>query len=570
VIAALAAVKIGAAYLPLDPDYPPERLSAMAIDAGAPLVLVDGATAGRLAGRGLRLVNLAEDAPAVAAAPGSRPARPVHPDNLAYVMYTSGSTGRPKGVGVTHRNVVRLVRGVDYVDFRPGDTVAQCSNISFDAATFEVWGALLNGACLVGLARQDTLDPTRLAERIRTDRIDVLFLTTSLGMQVAREHPAVLRPLRCFVFGGEPASLHALRTLLAGPAPIRVVNGYGPTETTTFAASYECHDLRPDDTTVPIGRPLNNTTLYVLDEFLEPVPPGAVGELYIGGDGVGRGYLNRPDLTADRFVPDHLGRVAGGRMYRSGDLARHRPDGLVEVLGRADRQVKIRGYRIEPGEIEDCLDRSGLVRDAAVRVWRDAVGDAQLVGYVVPATADVTAGAVRDHLAAQLPGYLVPAVIVVVAALPLTENGKLDELALPDPADQFVDRAGHAVPHTPTERRIAAIWCEVLGLAEVGRQGEFFQLGGHSLKVVQVITRVSAGLGVEVPLRLLFEHQRLADFAAAVDRLAAGARPPAPAGSATGAGDGPRGSIADLLAAFETTVDHTTSEREEPLTWVRT
>jgi amino acid adenylation domain-containing protein len=555
VIGALAAIKAGAAYVPLDPDYPPDRLAYMAADSGAQVVLVHSTTTDRLAGNGLHLIDVDAAAPAIAAGPRTRPAGAADPNNLAYIMYTSGSTGRPKGVAVTHRNVVRLVRGVDYVDFRPQDSVAQCSNISFDAATFEVWGALLNGARLVGLTRDETLDAARLAERVRAERIDTLFLTTSLGMQVARDHPEALRHLRSFVFGGEQANLHALRTLLAHGAPARVVNGYGPTETTTFAAAYECHDLRPDDAVVPIGRPLSNTTLYVLDEFLDPAPPGVVGELYIGGDGVARGYVNRPDLTADRFVPDHLGGVPGSRSYRTGDLARHRSDGTIEVLGRADRQIKIRGFRIEPGEIEDCLDRAGLVRQATVQAWRDAAGDTQLVGYIVPADAGVTAESVRAHLSARLPEYMVPVVLVPMPALPMTENGKLDVRALPDPADHLRDRAGTSAPSTPAERRIAAIWQDVLGLDEVGRQGEFFQLGGHSLKVTQVVTRVSAAFGIEVPLRLLFEHQTLADFAAAVDRLAAVPNDEAAAGPVRRTASGTRGSVADLVAALEETPD---------------
>ncbi|OJF15772.1 AMP ligase [Couchioplanes caeruleus subsp. caeruleus] len=550
VVGALAAVKLAAAYVPLDPDYPVDRLAYMAEDSGVQVVLVRSTTAERLAGTAVRLVDLDEVAPAITAAPLGSPAHSAHPDHLAYIMYTSGSTGRPKGVAVTHRNVIRLVRGVDYVDFRPGDSVAQCSNISFDAATFEVWGALLNGAQLVGISRDGILDPARLGERIRGEGIDILFLTTSLGMQVARDRPAALDGLRCFVFGGEQADPHALRALLAHGAPQRTVNGYGPTETTTFAAAHECHGLGPGDTVVPIGRPLSNTTMYVLDESLEPVPAGVEGELHIGGDGVARGYVNRPGLTADRFVPDHLGGVPGRRLYRTGDRARHRPDGTVEVLGRFDRQLKVRGFRIEPGEIEDCLLRTGLVRHATVQPWHDTAGDTHLVGYVVPAEPEVTTEVVRARLSDELPDYLVPHLLVSLPALPLTANGKLDMRALPDPTGQFRDRADVSAPGTPSERMIADVWREVLGGTEVGRQDSFFELGGHSLKATQVVIRVSAAVGAQVPLRLLFDHQTLAAFAAAVDGLAAEPDRAAAAGPARPANNA-RGSVADLLAAFE-------------------
>jgi amino acid adenylation domain-containing protein len=558
VIGALAAVKLAAVYVPLDPDYPADRLAYMAEDSDVRVVLVRSATAGRLAGTAAHLVDLDEVAPAIAAGPLGRLARPAHPDHLAYLMYTSGSTGRPKGVAVTHRNVVRLVLGIDYVDFRPGDSVAQCSNISFDAATFEVWGALLNGARLAGITKDDILDPARLGERIREEGIDILFLTTSLGMQVARDHPAALAGLRCFVFGGEQADPHALRALLAHGAPQRLVNGYGPTETTTFAAAHECHGLGPGDTVVPIGRPLSNTTLYVLDESLDPVPADVEGELYIGGDGVARGYVNRPGLTADRFVPDHLGGVPGRRLYRTGDRGRHRPDGTVEVLGRADRQLKVRGFRIEPGEIEDCLLRTGLVRHATVQPWHDAAGDTHLVGYVVPAEPEVTTEAVRARLSDELPDYMVPHLIVSLLALPVTVNGKLDVRALPDPTGQFRDRVDGNAPGTPGERRIADVWREVLGVAEVGRHDSFFHLGGHSLKATQVVSRVSAAFGTQVPLRLLFDHQTLAAFAAAVDGLAAAPGRAAVAGPARPANNA-LGSIADLLAAFEKPNGETTA-----------
>ena len=541
IIGALAVVKLAAGYVPMDPSYPPPRQRYMASDSGTRVVVVDSATRDQWHGAldcedggeggnredgiqeaaGWSLVDLSRCGAEIAAESAGPLESETAPESLAYVMYTSGSTGRPKGVAVTHRNVIRLVRDVEYVDFRPADTVAQTSNISFDAATFEVWGALLNGARLVGVEKAEMLDPDRLGRRIRDEDVTTMFLTTSLATQVLRERPEVVRPLRHFVFGGEQPNVHAVRTALAHGAPTNLVNGYGPTETTTFAATYRCNELAPTESMVPLGRPITDVRLHVLDGHLEPVDVGAVGELFIGGDGVARGYVGQPGLTADRFIPDHLGGEPGGRLYRTGDLARYRADGSLEFLGRADRQVKIHGFRIEPAEIEDVLDRSGLVRQAAVLPWTDPTGQVRLVGYVVPARPEIDEAAILGHLRDRLPDHLVPARLMSLPALPLTGNGKLDAQALPDPVDQRVGAAPGEPPATPTERALAQIWHEVLKVDGAERTDDFFRLGGHSLNVTQVVVRTSAVIGTEVPLRLLFEHRTLAGFARAVDDLVA-------------------------------------------------
>ncbi|PWK84984.1 amino acid adenylation domain-containing protein [Lentzea atacamensis] len=507
IVAAIAVLKAGGAYLPLDPEYPIERLQALCADASAAVVV-----AGRPADLGVELVDLSAT---VLTCPADRPQRTVEPDDLAYVMYTSGSTGMPKGVCVSHRNVVRLVRDTNYVEFAPGDRVAHASTTTFDAATFEIWGALLNGARLVGLPKDIALDPAALGEWLRANSIDTLFLTTSVAMHVARELPAALSSLRYFVFGGEQPDEHAVATLVAHPGgPEHVVNGYGPTETTTFASSHSCDR---SEGRIPLGRALSNTQLYVLDQYLEPVPPMVAGELCIGGDGVGRGYVGNPALTAERFVPDHVGGRPGARLYRTGDLARLLPDGTFEYLGRADRQVKIRGFRIEPGEVEACLHSSGLVRQAVVVPREDAAGDVSLVGYVVlEQQGDEQLDELMRHVRDALPAYLVPSALVPMETLPLTRNGKLDLRALPDPeiAAEEPDE-----PQTVTEVAVADLWRQVLGAESVGRDANFFDLGGHSLKAARILSRIESELGVRLPMRSLFDHPTVAGIATEVDRL---------------------------------------------------
>jgi amino acid adenylation domain-containing protein len=517
VVAVLAILKAGGAYLPLDRDYPADRIAMLCADTGAGMVVTDRPLPELPSVTAVAVTEMTGEVN-----PG-RPHRTISPDDLAYVMYTSGSTGKPKGVCVTHRNVIRLVRDADYVVFEHGDRVAQASTTTFDAATFEVWGALLSGGCLVGLPKDVALNPAELGPWLRTYEIDVLLLTTALAMHVAREAPSALSSLRYYVFGGEQPDTTAIAMLAAHPGgPEHIVNGYGPTETTTFATSHRCNGVSAGDTRIPLGRPLNNSSVHVVDGYLEPVPPGVVGELCIGGDGVARGYVGAPELTAERFVPDHLGGRPGARMYRTGDLARLLPDGTVDFLGRIDRQVKIRGFRIEPGEVEAALRSSSLVRKAVVVPRTDGAGDARLVGYVVLAQRPDAQQfeALREYLRGTLPDYLVPSTIVALDAFPLTRNGKLDLRALPEPAAGEPSSI-HSEPRTPTERQLAEAWQAVLGAERIGRDANFYDLGGHSLKATRLVARIASDLGIDVPLRLLFDHPTIAGLAAEVERLRA-------------------------------------------------
>ena len=530
IVALLGILKAGGVYVPLDPAYPDERLAFMLADTAAPVTLVQGPSRERferLAGPA-RLLELdgGEHPPDT-----SRPPVRVLPEELAYVLYTSGSTGRPKGVAVPHRAIVRLVRETNYVQLGPGDRVAHLSNTSFDAATFEVWGALLNGATVVIVPRQAALAREELAARLRRDGVSAMFLTAALFDQMALEEPRSFATVRHMLFGGEAADPAAVARVLAEGPPERLLNGYGPTESTTFATWHRVREVAPGAATVPIGLPLANTTAYVLDAGHELVPPGRAGELCLGGDGLARGYLNRPELTAERFIPDPLGGDPGARLYRTGDLVRQRGDGAIEFVGRLDQQVKIRGFRIEPGEIEAAIGSHPAVHQCVVLARRDRPGDARLVAYVVPAAGESpNAAALRDFVKSALPDYMLPSAFVFLAVLPLTPNGKLDRGALPAPEEAGPGRDGWVAPSGPVEGILAGIWAEVLGRERVGARDDFFELGGHSLLATQVVSRVRGVFQVELPLHRLFDEPTVEGLARAVgeELRRQGAAPAAP------------------------------------------
>ncbi|HET7695318.1 MAG TPA: amino acid adenylation domain-containing protein [Vicinamibacterales bacterium] len=387
IVAMLAVLKAGGAYVPLDLTYPAERLAWMVRDAGVTVVVTTDALLDQLGSQpGVRAVRLDADRSTIAAALATNPGAAAGGDRLAYVIYTSGSTGTPKGAAVTHRAIARLVCNTDYIAIEPCDRIAQASNSAFDAATFEIWGALLHGATLVGVSRDVALSAHALAREIRARGITTLFLTTALFNQLSSEVPDIFAPLRTLLFGGEAVDPGAVRRVLRDGAPARLLHVYGPTETTTFATWHEVVNVPDRASTVPIGAALANTTLYVLDRRMAPVPIGVPGELFIGGDGLARGYLGRPGLTAEKFVPSPFGGGRGDRLYRTGDVVRWREDGAIEFLGRVDDQVKIRGFRIEPGEIETVIERHPSVRRAVVLAREDTPGERRLVAYVVPGT----------------------------------------------------------------------------------------------------------------------------------------------------------------------------------------
>ena len=515
----LGILKAGGAYLPLDPDYPPERLAFMLADAGAPVLLTRAALRAHLPAHDAHVVCLDADWPAIARQPATAPATNLAPQHPAYVIYTSGSTGTPKGVAVTHSGIPNLAAvQIDRFAITSQARVLQFASHSFDAAVSEIVTALASGAALVlSLQRERSGDASGTSH-------------SCAGVTHATLPPVLLPdlpddlPLQTLVVAGESCAPDLVARWSRGR---RMINAYGPTETTVCATMSEA---LAGAIVPPIGRPIWNTRVYVLDGGLEPVPAGVSGELYIAGSGLARGYVGRAGLTAERFVADPFG-AAGSRMYRTGDLARWRGDGVLEFLGRADAQVKVRGFRIEPGEIEAALVGHGSVAQAAVIAREDGPGGKRLVGYVVAAGAAVPdASVLRAHLGQSLPEHMVPSAFVVLDRLPLTPNGKLDRRALPAP-EQPVG-AVRRVPRTPQEEILCALFAEVLGLERVGIDDNFFALGGHSLLATRLISRIRSTLDVELAIRSLFEAptvealvQRLGDAQAARPALRALARP---------------------------------------------
>jgi amino acid adenylation domain-containing protein len=515
IAAMLGILKAGGAYVPLDPSYPAERLQFMVADTAAAVLVTDSRSRHVLAPADASLRVVCVDEPAENP-DDSEPLPKTGAEDLAYVMYTSGSTGTPKGVAVTHRGIVRLVRKTNYVTLSPSDIFLQLAPISFDASTFEIWACLLNGGKLV-LFPPHTPSLEELGRAIRRHQVSVLWLTAGLFHQMIDSQAASLGSVRQLLAGGDVLSVpHVLKTLRELPG-CRLINGYGPTENTTFTC---CHRVPRDwagGRSVPIGRPISNTRVFILDDHFEPVPVGIAGELCIAGDGLARGYWNRKELTEEKFVTC---RPAGGgstgvRVYRTGDRARWLADGTVEFLGRKDQQVKIRGFRIEPGEIEAVLARHPSVRAAAVIAREEKPGTRELIGYLVPQPGAVVDGkAMREFVAGKLPPHMVPAAWVMLDEMPLTANGKVDRRVLPAPQWQRSESA--VAPRSGVEQQVAAIWHEVLGRDAFGVHDNFFHIGGHSLLATQVISRILRTFEVELPLRTLFEAPTIAGLAEAI------------------------------------------------------
>jgi amino acid adenylation domain-containing protein len=530
VVGLLAILKAGGAYVPLDPAYPAERLAYMLDDSAPVAVLTHAQVRARLPAAFDRatgaapapVIDLDADAALWANLPDSNPDRidiGLASRHLAYVMYTSGSTGQPKGVMIAHRAVGRLVLNNGYADFQASDRVAFASNSAFDATTMEVWAPLLNGGCIVVIDQAILLDPELFKHWLEHQAVNVLWLTVALFNQYADTLAEAFSHLRYLLVGGDALDPRVIAHVLQRSPPQHLLNGYGPTETTTFAMTHEVREIPGGLKSIPIGRPISNTRIYILDRNGEPVPIGVVGEIHIGGAGVARGYLNRPELTAARFLADPFAAEPDARMYRTGDLARYLPDGNVEFLGREDFQVKIRGFRIELGEIEARLSSYALVREAVVLAREDEPGEKRLVGYYTSANGEsIAAEALRVHLRSALPEYMVPAAFVRLDAFALTPNGKLDRKALPAPDDAAYAARSYEAPAGEVETRLARIWAELLKLDRVGRHDNFFELGGHSLVALRMVAQVRSTFGVEIGVAALFAAPTIKEFAARVSR----------------------------------------------------
>ena len=533
VVGLLGVLKSGGAYLPIDPSSPTERVALMLEDAGVTLLLTQGSLRARAPEAFTRILALDTFDWTRSQRPAPR-ARPVHPNPLAYVIYTSGSTGRPKGVCIDHDNIVAYTVAISQrLELTPGLRYATVSTGAADLGYTAVFPSLTTGGCLHVISRQRADSPAALEEYFRRTQIDVLKIAPShLAALHTGRHPEHVMPRRRLILGGEVSRLDWIDQLRAlAPPDCEIFNHYGPTETTVGVLTYRVPwtALPVATRTLPLGMPLPHARVYVLDAHGAEVPAGMEGELWIGGRGVGRGYLNRPELTAERFVPDPFADDPGGRMYRTGDLARRQSDGTVEFRGRLDDQVKIRGNRVEPGEIEGALCRHDAVSSACVVAMDDGVSGQRLVAYAVPSRgrgapsgsdAPLTPAVLRAHLTTTLPPYMIPSAFVLLDALPLTANGKVDRQALPAPAGtQSGTPSEPSRPLTATETTLAGIWTTMLNVDRVDADDNFFELGGHSLLAFRTMARIRDAFGIEVPLRALFGGPTLAGLAEIIDGL---------------------------------------------------
>ncbi len=521
VVGALGIFKAGGAYLPLDPVYPAARIAFQLNDAEVSVVVTGQYMTERLPAGSWRVIALDQEGRQTNSESGAddseSPAIEAHGEDLAYVIYTSGSTGQPKGVEITHASLENLVSWHQQAfAVVSSDRAAQLASPGFDAAVWELWPYLTDGAAVYVPDDEIVKNPVALRDWLVRRAITTTFVPTPMAEQLMRLEWPRHTALRVLLTGAD-----TLRHYPPAALPFAVVNNYGPTECTVVTTSGTVPPGLGSDRLPSIGRPIRNVQVYILDDQLQPVATDEIGQLYIGGDGVGRGYRNHPSMTEEKFIPDPFGGSASGRLYKTGDLGRFTSNGEIDFLGRVDEQIKILGHRVEPNEIANALDQNPLVAASAV-VARDAVdGEKRLVAYVVPASSNVALSprGLQESLRTRLPDYMIPTLFVRITQLPLTSNGKIDRAALPEPAD---DNTMHdedfVAPSTPVQRRLAEIAGELLKVESVGLHDNFFLMGGHSLLGTQLVMRVNRLFGVELALREVFESPTIEDLAACVEK----------------------------------------------------
>lgn len=514
IIVILAILKAGGCYVPIEPHYPEERLNAMFENSAMSLLLAQRMFEQRLSALPLRVVYLDS---IVGKMDNDGPAVPLpalaHPDNLAHVLYTSGSTGKPKGVSVTHRNVARLVKNNNYARLDEHEVFVQYNPIAFDASTLEMWCSLLNGARLV-IAPPEKPSLSELATLFQKYAVTMAWITAGLFHQLVDHHLDALLGFHQVMAGGDVLSVAHVKRFLAQAQGCILMNGYGPTENTVFTC---CHPMTSPEVvgaSVPIGRVVANTQMYVLDEAMQPVPIGVYGELYVGGDGLSRGYLRHPELTAERYVPHPFSQVPGARLYRTGDIVRFAANGMLEFSGRADFQVKVRGFRIELGEIESALQTHPQIRDAVALVHENAAGDKRLLAYVLMQPgSSLEESQLREWLRTRLPEYMLPSRLVAMEQFPLSPNGKVDRRLLPLPDDGQAQERVVQAARTPVEEILTGIWCQALDVRQIDIHDNFFERGGHSLLAMSIIARIRHYLGCDISLRLFLDNPTIAHLA---------------------------------------------------------
>jgi len=518
VVGLLAILKAGGAYVPLDPNYPRSRLNYLISDAEISILLTQEKWHNHLRPTTAQVICLDTNIPVVTTATSDNPTVSITPEHHAYMMYTSGSTGQPKGVNIIHRGVVRLVKNTNYIHLTTEDIFLQLAPISFDAATFEIWGCLLNGGKLVVMPpHQPSL--AEIGAAVRQYQVTTLWLTAGLFQLMVEEQLEDLNSLKQLLAGGDVLSSASVQKVVEKLEGCQLINGYGPTENTTFTCCFPVKASSKLEKSVPIGKPISNTQVYILDSNLQPVPIGVAGELHISGDGLATAYYNRSELTAAKFITNPFDNSKGTKLYKTGDLVRYLPDGNIEFLGRIDHQVKIGGYRIETGEIEAILSQHSIVKETVVVAREDNPGDKHLVAYIVPETDTITSFQMtkqlvlklREYLKQQLPKYMMPSSFVMLPQLPLTSNGKVDRKSLPAP-DLSSLSTEFVAPETSIEKALAEIWAEVLNIERVGIYDNFFELRGDSLKMTQVVSRVRETLNVDLPLSRLFVNPTVAQL----------------------------------------------------------